>query len=315
MRHAPGDRQVTRRLILAACLLSSAIPAAHAQVGIEVSLDESEYILYEPITVRVRLTNHTAEALDLQRMAGDHPWLGFVVTTREEDEVEPTDQQWTPPKISLLAGQIRTVTANITPLFTLRESGQYRVAAQITLGGKTRVTRPARFTLVKGATIWEREFSAPSAPGSASKAARPRLYSLVVHRGEKGQLLYARILDPEAHRAYCTTPLGNIVNFGEPRARIDLKGNFHIFHQSGTRIFTYSTFNAQGKRLTVRYFSNIGSNPEMVVTDHDETEVVGGEEIIPGKDDIERTLPTAPPARDPAAPPPPTPKSILDNDD
>ncbi len=299
MRHAPGDRQVTPRALACCFLVGLPLSALQAQVSIETSLDQNEYVLFEPINITVKVTNLMGDPLDLARMSGKEPWLSFTVTTLNDDEVDRTDRAWIPPRMVLMAGQVKSTSANITPLYALRDPGDYRIFAQLNLDGNTVTSRKIRFSVVRGISIWDQKYTARPDPDGTSKAMRPRLYSLVLHRGDKGQYLYARIINPVESRVYCTTCLGNVVNFGEPRARIDLKGNFHILHQSGTRIFTYTSFSAQGKRLDVRYFSNISSPPQLIVTDDGGTEIVGGEEIVPDDDKPERVVPTAPLARPP----------------
>lgn len=268
-----------------------------AQVGIDVSLERKEYLLYEPLDIKVSVTNNLGEPMDLARLSGATPWLDFYVTTIDDEEVSRTDKVWNPVHAKLQPGDTQRVTVNLLPYFLIRETGQYVVTAQITLMGKTVSSRRLKFTIVSGSLVWDKYFTAPPEPSDPEKKLRPRHYSILILHMEDKELLYARIENPEAERVYCTTPLGSTVNFGEPKARIDLSGNLHIFHQSGSRVFNYTAISPKGKRIGARYFSNMSSPPTMFVDDKDNVNIVGGEEIFEDKNKKMTNIPTAPMAR------------------
>ncbi len=271
----------------------------HAEVGVQVSFERSDFLLFEKLEARVKITNQNSEPLDMGRMSGDKPWLEFYVTTTEDEEIERSEKAWTPPPLHLMPGEVKSLTFNLLPWFLIRETGQYRVVAEVVNRGKAFSSNPVKFSVVNGPSIWQQEYTAAADPKDASKTMRPRLYSLHVHRVKQAPVLYLRIQNPEAHRVYCTAPLGDIVNYGDPKARVDRKGNVHVLHQSGTRLFTYSEYSPAGKSIQTRYFSNISSTPAMVATSDDETMIVGGEELFENKGDVNQVVPTAPVARPP----------------
>ncbi|MBI4025955.1 MAG: hypothetical protein HY360_13295 [Verrucomicrobia bacterium] len=286
-----------RSATLAFVFLAS--PALHAQVGVDISMERSSFLLYEEIEAQVKLSNYLSEPLDMARMSGGGPWLSFYVTTAEEEEIAAGERAWTPPRVALLPGQMKSVSVNLTPYFLIRDPGEYRVAALVIHGGKRVSSRALKFSVVNGVTIWQQRYTAPAEPGDASRKPRPRLYSLLMHRINQLQTIYARIQNPEANFICCTTLLGNIVNYGEPRARVDLRGDLHVLHQSGTRIYNYTRFSAVGKRLENRFFANLTSPPIMVTGQNDETEIIGGEEIFQERDQKQQVIPTAPIAKTP----------------
>lgn len=263
-----------------------------AQVQVELAAERSEYLLYEPLEIKVKVANLMGDALDLRRPSGKEPWLDFLVVTRQNEVIGHTEKPWTAPPMLLAGGEVRSAIINIIPYFALRDPGEYEIVALVALDGKRTTSRGIKISVVKGASVWHQEFTAPADP--PTRQPRFRSYALLIHRTERGQMLYARIQNPKEERVFCTTPLGMIVNYGEPGVRIDRKGNLHVLHQSGTRTFTYNSFSTEGRSLSRRFFSNIGSPPQMVVSEDGELLVVGGEEIFFDDKNRETVIPTAP---------------------
>jgi hypothetical protein len=272
-------------------LLASPI---QAQIGVKISLGRVEFLQFESIPLKVTLSNLRGETVHLNELAGESPWLTFQVMNTTDEEIPAADRTWTPPPFILQPGEVKSIHVDLVPYYLIRESGSYRVSAHVLNGKKNISSGKLNFMVVGGATLWEQEFAAPAPINTkGSKEPRPRHYSLVLHRAKGKRVLYARITNPETGRIYCTVPVGNMVNYGEPTARIDRAGDFHSFHQAGTRIFHYSHFTSEGKSLGTRYFSNISSPPQMISDSQGETEIIGGEEVFPGKNGDERIIPTA----------------------
>ena len=270
-----------------------------AQTRVSLALERTEFLLYEPIEAGVRIDNQSAEPLDMEHLSKGEPWLDFFIVTPENEQIGRVEKVWKPPALSVPPGETSSVTVNLLPWFLIRDSGEYRVTAVVSIGGNRIVSRPVAFTVVNGVMIWERRFIAPPASDDASQTPRPRHYSLLIQRRDDRQVLYVRIQNPEAGRVYCTTPVGSIVNFGEPRTRIDLRGDLHVFHQSGARLFNFTKFSPTGKLLGARYFSNISSTPTMVAVENKETEIVGGEERFADDDKQQDEIAAAPVVRTP----------------
>ncbi len=289
-----------RRWMITACLSWLISPVVDADVGVRLSLERKEYLLYEPLDIQVRVSNYSSETLDMARMAEETPWLDFFVMTPQSERISLSKKPWNPPNLILLPGEVKSISINLMPYFLLRDSGDYQVMAQVMKKGQPVSTSSTiKFTIMKGTTIWQQPYAAPANPDAASKTSRPRLYSLIIHRIDRDQILYAQILNPAENHVLCITPLGNLINFGEPQTRIDLQGNLHVFHQSGVRLFTYTRFSADGKWLGTRQFSNIGSAPAMVAGKNNETNIIGGEEVFEGPNRTLQPVPTPPLVKSP----------------
>lgn len=288
-----------RYLILLTVTLFGVPMSLRADIGVDLDAKRLEYLLYERLDIRVIVKNSSSHTLDMKKSAGNNPWLELSVSSRHDDEIARTTVPWNPPDLIVPGGEAKTVNINITPLFMIREPDEYKVTAHIHVGDEEFTSRPLRISVSRGQPIWKQRYTAEPDPNDAQKKERPRLYSLMVHSDGNNELLYVRIMDPIANRVYCTTDLGSFVNYADPKTRIDLKGDLHVLHQSGTRIFTYTEFDPNGKLVKSRFFSNLGSEPDLVATSKGETDVVGGEEIFKNGNGMMDIIPTAPEMKSP----------------
>jgi hypothetical protein len=277
------------------CLVVLSV-SVNAQMTLDIKLPQKSFIKYEVIEVEIHLTNNSSEPLDLGKEKGT-AWLDFYVTTSDDLQINKNSRVWNPPSMLLLPGEIKTVSVDILPFFQIRQSGDYTVTAEVTYEGKTSMSPTRRFSVESGVTVWTQRYTPPASTTDSLKGTQLE-YSLLMHRLGSKQMLYARIQDSQSEYVYCNAPLGHILSYGDPSVRIDRQGNFHIFHQSGTRIYNYSSFSASGKHKPTRYFSNMSSTPQMVADSKGNTEIVGGEEIFE-KNGVEEVIPTAPMARPP----------------
>jgi len=281
--------------VLVGLLAASGVGSAWGYVEVRILPVKQEFLLYAPVEVQVEVANFQSAALDLGETPGQQPSLDFFVVTTDHVKINRISESWKMPTTTIPPNASKTLTVDLLPLFELRELGEYMAMAEVVQDGKSIGASPGiRFQIAKGSTIWEQRYTAPPSPEDAMGQSRPRTYSLVLHRLESERHLYVRVINPEKKRVLCTTTLGTVVNFGEPETRIDLKGALHVFHQSGTRLFTYSRISADGKWLGSRYFSNMGSAPKMVAGGKDQVEIMGGEEVFPTSDSKWSTIPSEP---------------------
>ncbi len=282
------------KITWAACLIYFVAPLVQAQIGIDVSLERTEYLLYEPVKIQVEITNYLSESLDMVSMSGEKPWLNFYVATPEGEEIKQAEQTFKPPEMTLLPKQTKSVSINLLPRFLIRDPGEYLVKARITHRDREASSRTVKFSVVKGITTWQRRYVIPANFRDSTSEDNARLYSLLVHRVNELPILYARIISPQEDRVYCTTSLGNMVDQCDPKIWIDFKGNLHVFHQSGVHVFNYTCISNSGKQLSSRLFSDIVTVPKMATNNNDETEIIGGEELFNNLDGTQAVVPTAP---------------------
>jgi hypothetical protein len=266
---------------------------SHADIGVDMDAARTEFLLYESIDVQVKVRNSSSQTLDTSKV-GKNSWLDITVVSSRDEDITRTSREWKPEPIIVPGGEIKSISVNLTPLYLIREPDEYKIYAHLYIGDQEFVSRPLRIIVTKGQPVWLQRYTAAPDPSDPEKKPRSRIYSLLIHNTKDSQMIYVRIMDPTTSKVYCTTSLGSVVNYQDPNTRIDIKGDLHILHQSGTRIYTYSHLNPQGKMVKSRFFANLGSEPKMIASGKGETDVVGGEEIFKNPNGMMELIPTAP---------------------
>src|ERR1039457_4665010 len=117
----------------ALCFLATSSPAP-AQIQVSAQTDRTDFLLYERVDLLVTVENAGESDLVLNNNEG-HPWLSFVVSKHHRLPVHP-ERQGTVKPVTLKVGESKTLRVNLTPLFSLREEGDYKAAAVIDLPGE-----------------------------------------------------------------------------------------------------------------------------------------------------------------------------------
>lgn len=231
--------QMLQRLLLIAFILGTF--TGHAQLRVQLAGERSTFLLYEPIIYNVILTNDGASEMVLRDEAGGlRTWLEFMIFDAEGKKVRPVPGKGM-PEVVLPPGETKTFAVNITPLYSLRNTGQYDVKVSVRApGGENRVTSSLRFYIGKGQEIWSEIRTVDGVE---------RKFSLLRFIDEDSLYMYARVAEPEQRLVYGTRRLGPIVGFTEPRCQFDAQGNWHILHISESRVHRHSKLNPSGQLL------------------------------------------------------------------
>jgi hypothetical protein len=172
-----------------------------AQIQITAKMTRSLYLLYEPVRVEVSITNVAGYDL-LFDSDEERPWLSFIILRPDNSSVRP-DQDYDFPSAEIKAGQMRSFSINITPLYAFRDTGSYRMKAVVTVAGKQFITDPIEFSVANGHTVWKE-----TRPVEGSD----RTYSLIrFNYNMESTGLYLRVEDEKENLVYVTHPIGEIV--------------------------------------------------------------------------------------------------------
>lgn len=305
---------------LTVCLLAS---VAHGQFEVELNLEAKDYLKYQPIMAHIKVSNQTGHTIGLFNHH-DKPWLSFYVSRLNGEQVDDLGVEYDLQKAQIAGGDTLTVHVNLTPVYNIRAPGIYRVMAVVYSASYNRQLKSniCQFDLASGRPVWqETVLLLPS--GAVSEAAVPdtmtpqtlstnderRTFMLLAHREGRGEKLYARVEDDGIGIVYGLLPLGILVGFGKPSARVDSEATLHVLHQIGSRSFSYSKISKQGKRLDYKIYSNIYTKPELKMQQDGKVRVLGGEQTYPNPaltrlpreelpPDVERTLADTPPGKE-----------------
>ena len=127
MRQQP--KPLLTYLFLACCLVS--FSKASAQVAVNLSMERSLYIAYEPLLVTTSLKNLSGNPLLLTDDNDAYRWFGFRIETLSGTPILPNDPHYEMPPLTIASGETRSCTINITSHYPITDFGSYRIRAMV----------------------------------------------------------------------------------------------------------------------------------------------------------------------------------------
>ena len=206
-----------RKFISVILLVSAWLPGAVAQVVVEVTLEQEQFLPGEALPVAVRVSNRSGQTLHL----GTQPdWLTFSVESRDGFIVRKNGETPVLGEFTLESSQVATKRADVEPYFTLTRPGRYHINATTRIKEwEGQVTSPPKiFDIIEGTKVWTQEFGVP-ATAKTNEPPEVRRYTLLHANYLRSQLrLYFRLTDVAESKVFKVIPLGNVVSFGRPEA-------------------------------------------------------------------------------------------------
>ncbi len=267
--------------LLSFILLFASLASVSAQVTVEVFTDQDEFLPGEAIPVIARITNRSGQTLTFGREKG---WLKFSISAKEGYVAMRHNEVATNGEFTLQSSERANVRLNLAPYFRLDKPGHYQITATVSIPEWKRVlnSEPKDFDVINGARIWQQEFGVPN-PADTNAAPQLRIYGLQEANYLRSRLmLYAQVTD-SGGKINRVTPIGPMISFGQPEAKVDKNTNLHILYQNGPRSFNYSVVNTDCE-LIKREFYDYTSRPHMVADDSGNISVEGGNRRITHED-------------------------------
>jgi len=235
-------RYLTRALIASLSLL--ACGQAYSQVAVRLQMSKSNYILNEPVSATVFITNHAGRELVL-RGNGTRAWLNFHLTSA--GRVMPVARRVNYNPVVIPAGQTVSRKVSVSSSYSLGMMGNYTCVASVNMPGPTRngfSSNRVHFTISKGRTAWIQRAGIPSAPGEI------REYKLLTFSGNRAMELYAQVTSANTGANIRTIPLGKLLSFRKPTATLDGDNNMHALFQVKPNLFTHVCVSPKGAVLS-----------------------------------------------------------------
>jgi hypothetical protein len=244
-----------------------------AQVMVELSFDQEQFLPSESVPLTVKITNRSGEQLHL---GADPDWLTFSVEAADGFVVIKSGEVPVLGEFDLESAQEATKRVDLQPYFAMTKPGRYRVTATLRIKAwSSHVTStPKSFDVINGAKLWAQDFGVPGEPGHPPEA---RKYTLEQANYLKEQLrLYVQLSDVAEARVYKVTALGPMVSFSHPEAQVDRMSQLHVIWQTGGQSFSYVLVYPNGTIGQQETYDNFISRPRLTVNDEGEVEVTGG---------------------------------------
>ena len=261
------------RLLLVALLVSAL--RLSAQVSVEVSLDQDQFLASETLQAAVRITNRSGQSLQLGE---DADWLTFSVEARDGFVVSKSGEIPVTGEFALDSSKIATKRVDLAPYFNLTKSGRYTVFATVRIKqwDKQYGSKPKSFDIIQGARLWEQEVGLPLAAGAGNQQPEVRKYILQQANYLKRLRLYVRLTDASEAKVFKVFAIGPIVSFDRPEPQVDKFSNLHVLYQTGAHVFSYTVINPAGEVIVRQTHDITNTHPRLQVGPTGSFVVVGG---------------------------------------
>ena len=247
---------------------------AAAQVSVEITMDQEQFLPSEAVPVAVKITNRSGQQLHLGAAAD---WLTFSVESTDGFIVIKNAEVPVTGEFDLESSQIGIIKrVDLQPYFQMGRHGRYKVIATLRIKDWSASVNsaPKTFDVVNGAKLWSQDFGVPGVTNSQPEV---RKFTLEEANYLRLQLrLYVRVSDQSESQVFKVTTLGQMVSFSDPDAKVDRTSQLHVLWQAGAQVFNYALINANGEVVRQAVYNNAGSRPRLVVNEQGEVAVAGG---------------------------------------
>ena len=276
-----------------------------AQVSVDVTQEQDQFLQGESMLAIVRITNLSGQTLHL---GSDPDWLTFSIASPEGLVVTKTDNPLVVGEFDLESSKVAIKRVDLSPYFVFSHSGRFGVVATVRIKGwGVEVASPSRyFNVIDGAKLWEQSVGVPQPEGASNSIPEIRRYTLQQANYLRGELrLYLRVTDGYG-KTVRVCPIGQMVSFGRPQApQIDRLSNLHVLYQNGPVSFSYTEFNPNGELVARQTYDYTTSHPHLREDAEGSITVTGGTRRVTDHD--------IPPPKEIAAEPEPAPRAAPTN--
>lgn len=281
-------------------LLLAPLVQLSAQVTVEVTLEQEQFLPGEALPVTVKIRNRSGQTLHMGREAN---WLMFSVESRDGFVVTKSGESPVTGEFTLESSQVATKKVDLAPYFALTQAGRYSVIATVRIrewNGQA-TSAPRSFDIINGAKLWSQDFGVPPAVGATNQPPEIRRYTLQQANYLREQLrLYLLLTGESESRILKVVSIGPLVGLSQPEPRVDRRSCLHLLYQNGARTFSYTVINPDGEIIVRQTHEYIGSRPRLQTGKDGNISVIGGARRVTGND-----LPVPPRKEDEPKPPKP----------
>jgi hypothetical protein len=272
-------------------MLLAATFSLRAQVSVDVSLDQDQFLPGEAMPLTVRITNRSGQTIQLGK---DQEWLTFLIESKEGFVVVKTGEVPVEGEFTLESSKRGIKQVDLAPYFSFPKTGRYVVTASVFIKDWNQQisSAPKAFDIIQGSKMWEQEVGLPLPPGVTNQTPELRKYTLHQANYLRTRLmLYVQVSDANG-KIYRVFPVGPMLSFGQPEPQVDRVSNLHLLFQDGQRSYNYTVIDPQGKVL-IHHEYDMAPRPKLKVNAGGLLEVVGGIQRVTPND-----VPPAKPVED-----------------
>lgn len=243
---------------------------ASARVTVRADLPSETFLLYEPVRLRITIHNESNERLVLGDAAANARLLLRVENVRNQ-VVARTDSPLFDEPWRIAPGEESSRVFNLTRLYSLRKSGDYRLRTSMQLPEESMKDRLRLFEISTGTRLQEIK----------TRSEDRRFELFLLNRNDQNQLLL-RVSDYDGARVMRTYFLGRYLRFYSPDFQKAKDGSLAILHYERPNRLLFSRFTADGSPISKQTL-NVKANERVTLREDDEEGFVvrggGGEPL------------------------------------
>lgn len=264
---------------------------ASAQVTVELTLEQEQFLPGETLSVGVRIVNNSGQTL---HFGTDPDWLKFSVESSDGPIVLRLADPPVLGEFEVQSSQVATRRVDLAPYFELKRAGHYRVTATVHIKEwDTMVaSQPKGFDVISGAKIWSQDFGLPLPAGVTNQMPMMRRYSLAQANYLNSLRLYVLVSDQTESQMFKVTPIGATMSFSQPEAQVDRQSNLHVLWQNGASAFSYVVVNPYGDIIQMEIYDYVNVRPRLRPDENGNVTVYGGVRRIK-KNEVPANLPAS----------------------
>jgi hypothetical protein len=270
--------------------------SASAQISVDITMEQEQFLPSEKLLVAVRISNRSGQTLHL---GADADWLKFNVESADGFVVIKNAEVPVTGEFDLGSSQVATKRVDLQPYFGLTRPGRYKVTATLRIKDwSAEVSSPEKiFDVISGAQLWSQDFGVPAPAGMTNGAPEVRKYILQEANYLRSQLrLYVMVSDASESHVFKVIQIGNMVSFSQPETELDRVSNLHVLWQSGAASFVYVEVNPDGELLQQEVYDYVSARPRLNVNSDGSVVVVGGVRRIKPDESSNDEMPMVKPA-------------------
>ena len=263
---------ILRRHSAAYCCLAILFIMAsqlQAQLVVRLQMNKSSYLLNEPVTAIVQITNNAGRDLKLRGTPG-RPWLAFNISAR--GTTMPSVGRVDIQPLVVPRGQTVSTKVVLSTQYALGSRGNYTAEASVSMGssGLFIASNRSHFSVSGGIVLWRQR---AGVPGSSEEV---REYKLTRFTGDGSVELFAEVNSANRGVHYATIPLGKVLSSHTPLASLDEKNQLHILYQVSPVIFVHTVISLQGDVVSAGYIKKSTDSPPRLIRQGNGTVYVSG---------------------------------------
>jgi len=184
-----------KRIGLWVWLWTSALLPVSAQVTVEVTQTQDQFLPGESIPVAVRITNLSGQTLHL---GAEPDWLTFSIEAQGGTVVPKFADAPVVGAFSIDSSEVGIKRVDLARYFGLMHPDRYKITATIKIKEWNHeiTSQPRGFDLIDGVKLWEQEFGVPKSDPASTEGPEIRRYILQQANYIRGQIrLYLRVTD------------------------------------------------------------------------------------------------------------------------